>query len=173
MQFVRKHWRVLTSGLISAGILLLAFINRAWLAEAFLVVADANRAWLVFALVVILISYLISAQVLALTLYSIGYRLGFLRTWATGLVAIIISQSMPAGGVGSYAFLMGIFRRRGIPPVEAALAASMESLSYVSAMLLIFAFSLLYLTLHGLATGSASYIAALIALTSSARRHMC
>ncbi len=165
MQFVRNHWRVLTSGLISVGILILAFVNRAWLVEAFLVVADANRAWLLFALVVILISYLISAQVLALTLHSMGYRLGFFRTWATGLVAIIISQSVPAGGVGSYAFLIGIFRRRGVPPVEAALAASMESLSYVSAMLIVFAMSLIYLTLHGLATGSASYIAALIALT--------
>ncbi len=165
MQFVHNHWRILTSGLISIGILVLAFVNWTWLAEAFLVIADANRAWLLFAFVVILISYLISAQVLALTLHSMGYRLGFFRTWATGLVAIIISQSVPAGGVGSYAFLIGIFRRRGVPPVEAALAASMESLSYVSAMLIVFAMSLIYLTLHGLATGSASYIAALIALS--------
>ncbi len=164
MALLRKNWRILTSLMISLLIIVLAYVNRAWLLEAFEVAGDATHWWLVLAGLVILVSYLISAQVLALTLRSLGYRIGFLRTWATGLVAIIISQSVPAGGVGSYAFLVGVFSRRGVPPVEATLVASMESLSYVTAMLLVFGFSLIYLTFHGLATGSASYIAAIVAL---------
>lgn len=159
-----RHWRLSTSVLMSLSILVLAYVNRAWLLEAFATVSEANLIWLVAAAGVIVVSYLITSQVLDSALRRQGYQLGTLRVWAIGLVAIVISQSVPAGGFGSYAFLVGSFRRRGVPSGQATLAASLEVLSYVSTMILIFLFSLSFLTAHGLATGYTSYFAATVAI---------
>lgn len=146
----RRRWQIVTSALISLIILVLAFVNRQWLLEAFGLVREANLRYLVIALGMILLSYLISSQVFQVVLRSLGYRLGVVRLWATALVAIVISQSVPAGGVGSYAFLVSMFTRHKVPSGQSTLVASLETLSYASAMLLIFTFSLLYLMVHRL-----------------------
>lgn len=159
-----SRWKLITSGIISLAILVLAILNRAWIFEAFGLLREARPAWLVLAFVLICVSYLISSQVFNVVLHSLGYRMSLVRLWASALVAIVVSQSVPAGGVGSYAFLLSNFTRRGVSPGESALLASMETLSYAVAMLLIFVFSLVYLTIHGLATGRASYIAAVVAV---------
>jgi uncharacterized protein (TIRG00374 family) len=158
----RPRWKVITSVLISLVILALAFLNRAWIIEAFGLLREARPIWLVLALVLIGLSYLVSSQVFNVVLRSLGYKIGLMRLWATALVAIVVSQSVPAGGVGSYAFLMSNFTRRGISSGEAALIASLETLSYTVSMLLIFTFSLFYLASRGLATGDSSYVAAII-----------
>ncbi len=158
-----RRWQLTISALISLSILILAIVKRHEIIEAFGRLQQAQPAWLVIALIVILISYLISSQVFQVVLSSLGYHLGVFRLWATALVAIIISQSFPAGGVGSYAFLVGKFHRHGVPSGQATLIASLETLSYVSAMLLIFSFSLIYLATHRLATGEASYLAGIMA----------
>jgi uncharacterized protein (TIRG00374 family) len=162
--WLRQQWRIVTSVLISLAILVLAVLNREWLIEAFGMVQNANLAWLAAALVMILISYGITSQVLMVGLRSMHYRMSVIRVWAMALVAVVISQSVPAGGVGSYAFLTGLLARRGIPPGKSALIASMETLSYVGGMLLVFVFSLFYLLINGLGTGLASYAAAGVAL---------
>nr|WP_044200381.1 lysylphosphatidylglycerol synthase transmembrane domain-containing protein [Oscillochloris trichoides] len=159
-----SRWKLITSVLISLGILTLAILNRTWIVEAFRVLDEAKPGWLGVAFALIGLSYLVSSQVFLVVLHSLGYRMSLLRLWATALVAIVISQSVPAGGVGSYAFLMSNFTRRGISPGEAALLASFETLSYAVAMLIVFSFSLLFLAAHGLVTGRASYIAALVGL---------
>ncbi len=158
------RWKLFTSALISLTILVLAYLNRAWIIEAFGLLGEARPLWLALSVILIGASYLISSQVFNIVLRSLGYRVGVLRLWATALVAIIISQSVPAGGVGSYAFLMSNFTRRGISPGESALIASLETLSYAIAMLLIFTFSLIYLALHGLDATIASLVAALVAV---------
>ncbi len=158
------RWKLITSIFISLAVIALAIANRAWIAEAFSLLNDAKPGWLFAAFVLIALSYLISAQVFNIVLHSLGYRMNLLRLWATALTAIIISQSVPAGGVGSYAFLMSNFNRRGIRAGESALIASLETLSYVVAMLLIFSFSLVYFAWHGLKAAGASYLAALIGL---------
>ncbi len=160
-----SRWKLVTSVVISLGILTLAMLNRAWILEAFGLLDDAKHGLLGMAFILIGLSYLVSSQVFHVVLHSLGYRMSMLRLWATALVAIVISQSVPAGGVGSYAFLMSNFTRRGVSPGEAALLASFETLSYAVAMLLVFSFSLLFLTTHGLVTGRASYIAALVGLS--------
>lgn len=159
-----RRWQLLISALISFGILALALINRHKIIEAFGILKQARPLWLIAALLITLLGYIISSQVFRIVLRSLGYRLGALRLWATALVAIVISQSVPAGGVGSYAFLVGKFNRHGVPPGQSALIASLEALSYVTAMLMIFSFSLLYLTTHRIVTGEASYLAALVAI---------
>lgn len=159
-----SRWKIIISACISLGILVLAYQNRAWIGEAFGLLAEAQPLWLVASFVAICLSYLVSAQVFAVVLRSLGYRMGLVRLWATALVAIVTSQSVPAGGVASYAFLLSNFNRRGITPGESALIASLETLSYVVAMVLIFGFSLVYFAFQGMATAEASYIAAIVAL---------
>lgn len=159
-----SRWKLIISACISLGILILAYRNRAWIGEAFGLLAQAQPLWLGVAFGTICLSYLVSAQVFAVVLHSLGYRMGMLRLWATALVAIMTSQSVPAGGVASYAFILGNFNRRGVTPGESALIASLETLSYVMAMVLIFGFSLIYFAIRGLATAEASYLAAVVAL---------
>lgn len=159
-----SRWKVLISACISLGILFLAYQNREWIGEAFGLLAEAQPLWLGVALGVICLSYLVSAQVFTVVLRSLGYQMGMVRLWATALVAIVTSQSVPAGGVASYAFLLSNFNRRGVTPGESALIASLETLSYVMAMVLIFGFSLVYFAFRGMATAEASYIAAIVAL---------
>ncbi len=160
----QSRWKLLTSVVISLVILVLAYLNRAWIIAAFGLLHEARPAWLVAAFVLICLSYLISSQVFNVVLRSLGFQMGVLRLWATALVAIIISQSVPAGGVGSYAFLISNFNRRGVSPGESALIASLETLSYAVAMLLMFSFSLFFLTFHGMVTGRASYVAGVVAV---------
>lgn len=162
----RSRWKLITSALISLAILVLAYLNRAFILEAFGLVREANHLWLVAAFALICVSYLVSAQVFNVVLHSLGYRMSMLRLWATGLVAIIISQSVPAGGVGSYAFLMTNFNRRGVSPGESALISSLETLSYAVAMVLIFTFSIIYLAVRGLDAAGASLLAGAVALTA-------
>ena len=159
----QSRWKLLSSAVISLVILVLAYLNRAWIGGAFGLLREARPGWLVVAFVLIGLSYLISSQVFNVVLHSLGYQMGVLRLWATALVAIIISQSVPAGGVGSYAFLISNFNRRGVSSGEAALIASLETLSYAVAMLLMFSFSLIFLTFHGMVTGDASYVAGIVA----------
>ncbi len=151
----RPLWQWLIGLALSAGVVALAVGSREWLLEAMGLARDAHLGWLLAALGVILVSYVVSGQVLRIGMRSFGHRLGTLRAGATALVAILISQSMPAGGVGGYAFLFGSLRRRGASAGEAALVASFEAMSYAIAMVLVALFSLVYLTLYALGTGAA------------------
>ena len=56
----RLGWRLALGVLLTAGILLFAFFNRAWILEALGLARAAKPAWLVLAFVVIMTSFLIS-----------------------------------------------------------------------------------------------------------------
>jgi uncharacterized protein (TIRG00374 family) len=159
-----NRWKLFTSVIISLLIITLIYLNRTWIAEALDLLDQARPTYLIGAFLLIILSYLVSAQVFAVTLRSLGHKLSILRLWAMALTAITISQSVPAGGVGSYAFLISSFRRSGVSPGSAALIASLEMLSYAMAMLILFAFSLLFLTAHGIVGGRADYLDGGIAL---------
>jgi uncharacterized protein (TIRG00374 family) len=147
----RLGWRLVVGVLLTAGILLFAFFNRAWILEALGLARAANPAWLLLAFAVILSSFLISSQVFFVTLRSLGHRVGMLRSWATAIVAIVTSQLFPAGSVASYAFLLDAFRRRGISSAEAVLVSTLEALSYAGAMLIFAIFGVAYLASRTLA----------------------
>lgn len=149
------NWRVIVS--VAASLLIggLVWFNRGWLLEALGLARSARPGLLAVALAAILLSYLVSSRVFGVVLRTLGYQFGVLQLWATALTAIIISQCIPAGGIGSYAFLISAFRRRGVPAGQAALLAALEALSYASAMLLIGAFSITYLLAHTAAGGGA------------------
>lgn len=158
------RWRLIISATLTLAIIVLAYQNRAQLAESFALLERAKPVWLAAAFGLELLGFYVSSRVYAPALRSLGHHVGALRLWAMTLVAIVLSQSFPAGGVASYAFLVHAFRRRGIPGGHAALLASLEALSYATAMLLLFFFSLFYIMFQGQAAGWPSLIAAAVAV---------
>jgi uncharacterized protein (TIRG00374 family) len=140
-------------------------LNRSWLADALQLVLTAQLSWLLAAMAAILISYFISSRVFGIVLQSLGRSMNGLQLWLTTVTAIVISQSVPAGGVGSYAFLLTAFKRRGVPVGEATLLALLEALSYATAMLLIGIFSVMYIAFASGAVQTIS-IGALITLVA-------
>jgi uncharacterized protein (TIRG00374 family) len=147
----RLDWRLALGVLLTGGILLFAFFNRAWILDAFGLAREAKPAWLLLAFVVIMASFLISSQVFHIALHSLGHRVGGLRLWAIAIVAIVTSQLFPAGSVASYAFLLDTFRRRGVSAAEAVLVATLEAFSYAGAMLIFAIFGVAYLASRTLA----------------------
>jgi len=139
----------------SVLIMVLVWFNRSWLVDALGLARSARTELLAASLGMILLSYLASSRVFGVVLGSLHHRVGAMRLWATAVTAIVISQSIPAGGIGSYAFLLSAFRRRGIAAGHAALLAALEALSYAAAMLLIGVFSVAYLLVHATAGGGA------------------
>src|SRR6266542_4201379 len=125
-------WRLTLGVLLSVGILLFAFFNRAWILEALGVARADKPAWLLLAFVMIMASFLISSQVFHVALRSLGYRVGVLRLWATAIVAIVTSQLFPAGSVASYAFLLDTFRRRGVSAAGAMLIFAIFGVAYLA-----------------------------------------
>ncbi len=161
-----RRWRLALSLLLTLGVIALAYFKRERIWAAVLLLREARPAWLVLAFVLELIGFFCASQVYYRVLRSLSYRFSALRLWATALVAIVLSQSVPAGGVASYAFLVQSFRRSGVPSGHSALVASLEALSYAGGMLVLFCFSLAYLALRsGIgAAEEASLIAAAFAV---------
>lgn len=146
----RARWKYALSAGMTIAIAVAVWLNRAWLVEAIALVRTADPLLLMAALSTILLSYLVSSQVFHVGLCSMDRRVGWLRLWATTITAIMISQSIPAGGVGSYAYFVSVFKRRGVAPSQSVLLAALEALSYAGAMLLIGAFSIVFLAAQAL-----------------------
>lgn len=138
---------------MAATIGALAFGHREWLHDALALAATVNMPLLAAAGSVVLLSYLVSAQVFGLVLRPLGYRIGLLPLWATALIAITMSQTAPGGGVGGFAFLVRSLRRRGVGAGDAALAATLEAGSYLGAMPLFGVWSLVYLAVRAAGAG--------------------
>jgi uncharacterized protein (TIRG00374 family) len=143
-----RRWQIVISVLLSIGVVALAYFKRDRIALALTQLREVRPAWLLLALSLELLAFFLASQIYYRALRSLGYRFSALRLWATALVAIILSQSVPAGGVASYAFMVQTFRRRGVPPGHAALVATLEALSYAGGMLVLFGFGLGYLIVH-------------------------
>jgi uncharacterized protein (TIRG00374 family) len=143
-----RRWQLFFSVFLTIGIIGLAYFKRERIALAFESLREARPALLALAIALELFAFFLASKVYDRVLRSLGYRMNPLRLWAIALVAIILSQSVPAGGVATYAFLVQTFKRRGIPPGHATLVASLEALSYAGGMLLLFGFSLSYLIMR-------------------------
>ncbi len=160
----KPGWKVLLGIIISLVILTMAYLEREFFLEAFSLVKTIRLDWLLLAFGVMLLSFLVMSQVFQVALRLQGYRMSVFRLWAMALVSIILSQSIPAGGVWSYAFMVNTFKRRGLPAGHAALVATMDVLSYGVTMLLLVVFGMIYMAFHNLTTEGGSYLAAAIAL---------
>ena len=160
ISFPHPTWRTALGVLLFTAVVVMAIFNRNWIMDALGLARAARLDRLLLALAVIMVSYLISSQVLQ----------GVLRLWGSALVAIVLSQSVPAGGVGSYAFLASTFKRHGVSSGHSALIASLEAISYAGAMVVLFAFGLLYVFGSAFVSGTdvvhmtTSIVAGLVAL---------
>ncbi|MBV9791741.1 MAG: flippase-like domain-containing protein [Chloroflexi bacterium] len=159
----RVSSRVLLRLLTPLVVVALVLYHRHWLIDALMLLQTVELPWLLAACGTIALSYCVSAAVFHVVLDAFGHRLGALRLWATTVTAIVISQCIPAGGVGSYAFLLRSFKLRGIPASQAALLAALEALSYVGAMLLIGGFSVVYLVAQPLGASNGAAIVPIVA----------
>lgn len=133
--------------LLLLAMLFLCIENAATIHQALLLMQRVLPGALAVSLLAIGAGFLCAGQIYGRILALPGYRLHQIWLAAAALVSILISQSIPAGTVGSYAFLATMLQRRGIPATSAALLASLELLTWMGAMLLLFCFALLYLTL--------------------------
>src|SRR5919202_1563354 len=117
-------WQIVVSMLITLVVIALVWRNRSWLSRAIDLVRTANPLLVGSALGMILLSYFMNSQVFRVGVRSYGHRVSVGRLWAMATTGIVISQSFPAGGVGTYAFFVRSFRAIGINAQEArALAA--------------------------------------------------
>ncbi|MBC8159995.1 MAG: flippase-like domain-containing protein [Roseiflexaceae bacterium] len=157
-----RRLQVAFSLLLTIAVAVLVVLNFSFIVESLRLAADARLEWVIVAFVLELFGFFVASQVYRLALKSLGYAAHHpLRLWAAAMIAIVMSQSFPAGGVASYAFLVHSFRRRGVSSAHSALIASLEALSYGTAMILLFGFSLIYILLNGtLGSNELSSIAA-------------
>lgn len=144
-----RSWRWVISIALSLGVLVLAYVERERIIIAFASLRTANLSWIAAAIVLSFASFFCTSLIYDVALRSLGYRkFGMLRIYAVTIVALILSQSIPAGGVASYAFLTQAMRRRGVPPGHSAVLASLEAITYVIAMLIMFGFGVSYLAIR-------------------------
>jgi uncharacterized protein (TIRG00374 family) len=152
----RSRWHLILGVGCSVAILLWVWCNRERAAQAPQLVYSADPLLLAGAVLATMLSYLLSSQVFRIGLARSDVGIGMLHLWAMTLTAIVISQLVPAGGVGSYAFFMSVFKRRGVSTAQAAVLTGLEGLSYVGAMIVWATFSVLYIAIHSFRDGSGS-----------------
>lgn len=144
----RLDGRIIISILISLAIAVLAYTQRHEVIDAFRLLRGANLAWIALAFGVVLVSFFSAANVYDRALRATGHKLKLLRLWATAIVAILLSQAIPAGGIASCAFLVESFRRKGVSVAHASFVMMMEVLSYVGAMLVYLFFGIFFVIFH-------------------------
>lgn len=141
----RIHWTYVAGGVLLGAILLLVTHNAPTLHAAFLLMYQAAPGWLGVAVVAIATGFVCAGCIYGRVLATLGYHVRRLWLVAAALVAILISQTIPAGTVGSYAFLTASLHRRGIPATSVAVLAGLELLSWLGAMFVLFSYGVAYM----------------------------
>lgn len=108
-------------------------------------IRSADPLWLSLAIIALGAGFLSAGQIYGQVLHALGFRARYLWLCAAAMVSILISQTIPAGTVASYAFLTASMRKRGVPPASVTLIAGLELLSWIGAMLVLFAYGLFYM----------------------------
>lgn len=166
MQIRRIPWTYIIGAVLLVAVLALVIYNWNTLHEALLLMSRAHPAWLALGALAIFVGFVCAGQIYGRVLRILGYHAPQPWLISAALVSILISQSIPAGTVGSYAFLTASMRRRGIPATSVALLASLELLSWIGGMLVLFSFGLVYklLTIGDGSATRVTYPAALSAI---------
>lgn len=152
--------------LLLGAISLLGYYNRDTILQSLALLNQAQLPWLLLTIGAVAAGFLCAGQIYGRVLARLGYHAHLLWLSAAAMVTILVSQTIPVGSLSSYAFLTTTLRRRGIPASSVALIASLELLSWLGAMLLLFAYGLFYLlvTTGGSGAPRASYSAAFTAV---------
>jgi glycosyltransferase 2 family protein len=132
----------------AAGVV--AYRNRAALAEAAGRIARARPVWLVGGLAAIAAVYLCRAFVYREPLRLLRYRISTAALWTIAIMATSLHQLIPSGGASGYAFMTYAMHRRGVPAGEASLIALIDTLSYAASAGTVVAVGLVYAMASGL-----------------------
>lgn len=160
-------WTLLFSLILLLAVVALGVCNWSTIHESLVLMSGAQPGWLALGVAAVMAGFICAGQIYGRVLKMLGYHAPQPWLISTAMVSILISQSIPAGTVGSYAFLTASLRRRGIPTTSVALLASLELLTWIGAMLVLFAFGLIYKVLM-IGDGSlagVTYPAGVMALT--------
>jgi uncharacterized protein (TIRG00374 family) len=143
------RWQLIISSLLSLTILAVVIVKRHEILSALALARNAEPFWLGAAVALTLFGFFCTSLVYDVGLRALGRRAGnALWLWGVTIVCLIVSQSIPAGGVAGYTFLARQLQRKGVPGGEAGLLASLEAVSFVAAMVLMFCYALVYLTVR-------------------------
>jgi uncharacterized protein (TIRG00374 family) len=167
MHKLRPSRSLVFGAIVVVGMLALVVHSRAAIAESMALVAGANPLWLTLGVLAIVAGFVCAGQIYGCVLGVLGYRAPQPWLVAASTVSILISQSIPAGTLGSYAFLTASLRRRGVPGTSVALLASLELCAWIGGMLVLFLFGLAYkmLMIHDGPGAQLAFPAAATALT--------
>jgi putative heme transporter len=145
----RSRWSYLLGAALLALVIFFLFRSRGEVGEAIERLQSVRPEWLGLALLLVGLGFVCAGQVYGRVLATLGFREGPAWLTATALVTVLINHAIPAGSVAAYAFLVLTLRRRGIPPANVALVATLELLSWNGAVLLMFIYGLIYLIVNG------------------------
>ena len=167
MHTYRIPWTPIIGTLLLIIVLALGIHNWPTIHEAMRLMRHARPGWLTLGVLAVIAGFICAGQIYGRVLSLLGYRLPQYWLISAAMVSILISQTIPAGTVASYAFLTASLRRRGIPATSVALLASLELFTWIGGMLVLFCFGLIYkiIFLGDSSTSQITYPAAGIALT--------
>jgi uncharacterized protein (TIRG00374 family) len=168
MHINRIPWTFIIGILLLIAVLALGVHNWPTIRDAMKLMRHARPGWLALGVLSVVAGFVCAGQIYGRVLGILGYRLPQLWLISAAMVSILISQTIPAGTVASYAFLTASLRRRGIPATSVALLASLELFTWIGGMLALFCFGLIYkvIFLGDSSTAPITYPAAAVALTA-------
>jgi Mg2+-importing ATPase len=164
----RPRWAPIIGAVLIVATLALAFHSWPTIKASALLMKQVRPGWLLLAVLAVAAGFFSAGQIYGRVLGLLGHRAPQLWLIAAATVSALLSQSIPAGTVASYAFLTASLRRRGVPAASVALLASLELLTWLGGMLALFGFGIVYrlLLLHDRGAAQAGYPAAAVALVA-------
>ncbi|MEI8305806.1 MAG: lysylphosphatidylglycerol synthase transmembrane domain-containing protein [Chloroflexales bacterium] len=162
----RIPWSLIIGALLLMAVVALGIHNWPTIHDATRLMQHARPGWLMLGVLAVALGFVCAGQIYGRVLGILGFRLPQLWLISAAMVSILISQTIPAGTVASYAFLTSSLRRRGIPATSVALLASLELFTWIGGMLVLFCFGLIYkiVFLGDNSTSQITYPAAMLAL---------
>lgn len=145
---VRQNWIQYVVGVCGLGIVLGLALRSVDLQELHQVLATANPWWLTAAVICKVLTPLGTAIVYAGILQMLGHRIRAISLWLIAQMAVVINMAFPAGPVAMSAFLLHVFRHRGVPEGITTIAVALDALTYETAFFGLVGFGLAYLLTH-------------------------
>jgi uncharacterized protein (TIRG00374 family) len=165
----RSPWPFIIGALLLVAVLALVAYSWPTIQESLVLMRHARPGWLALSVLAVAAGFICAGQIYGRVLGLLGYSAPQPWLVSAAMVSILISQAIPAGTVGSYAFLTASLRKRGVPNTSVALLASLELFTWVGGMLLLFCYGLGYkmLTIHDSSAAHLAYPALALALASA------
>ncbi len=144
----RRVWLQYALAALSLGLVLWLALRAIDARELWQVLTTANPWWLLAALTFKVLTPLGTAALYARVLRLLGHHVRAASLWLIAQMAIVINVAFPAGPVAMSAFLLHVFRRRGVLEGVTTVAVALDSLTYETAFFGLVGFGLAYLFTH-------------------------